>query len=128
MKLCVPVLEDKGLQSEINPHFGSSALFMVVDTESGICRSIANQAQHHEHGQCQPVQSISGESIDGVVVGGIGKGALLKLRAAGIQVFLSAQHTIKEVVAEYKSKALQAATTEECCGHHGGDGHNCSTS
>lgn len=123
MKLCIPVQEDKGLQSEVN-HFGSSKYFLVVDTETTACRSLANQV--HVHGECRPVQALSAESIDGVVVGGIGKGALMKLRASGIEVYLSGHHTVEEVVAASKVQGLQPAVAEDCCGGHG-SGHNCSS-
>lgn len=126
MKLCIPVQEDKGLQSEVNPHFGSAGHFMMVDTESGACHSIPNQAQQHEHGQCRPAQSISDEVVDGVVVGGIGKGAFLKLQAAGIRVYLSGHRTVEEVLAGYRSNSLQTATPSGCCGGHG-EGHDCSS-
>ncbi len=119
MKLCIPVQENNGLQSEISRHFGSAPQFLIVDTESGNCRSLPPQSQHHEHGECRPVQSLSGETVDGVVVGGIGKGALHKLQAAGIQVFISEHRTVGEVVTGYKSNSLQAATMAECCGGHG---------
>ncbi len=124
MKLCIPVQENNGLKSEISRHFGSANQFLIVDTDSGNCRSLPNQV--HEHGECRPVQTLSGETVDGVVVGGIGKGALHKLQAAGIQVFLSEHRTVEEVLMGYKSNSLQAATTAECCGGHG-SGHNCSS-
>lgn len=123
MKLCIPVQENKGLQSEVNPHFGSSKYFLVVDTETASCRSLANQV--HVHGECRPVQALSAETIDGVVVGGIGRGALLKLRAAGIEVFLSGHHTVEEVMLASKKNGLQPAVVEDCCGGHGSD-HKCS--
>ena len=42
MQICIPVVEDKGLQSRVSAHFGSAPAFMIVDTESGACRAIAN--------------------------------------------------------------------------------------
>ena len=125
MKLCIPVLEDKGLQSEICPHFGSAAFFLIVDTENGNCRSVANRNQHHEHGQCRPAESIAEEAVEGILIGGIGRGALAKLQAAGFQVFCSTRQTVEDAIAEYRSSGLQVATSADCCGHHGGDGHNC---
>ncbi len=34
MNICIPVNEDKGLQSPVCAHFGSAPAFMIVDTES----------------------------------------------------------------------------------------------
>lgn len=124
MKLCIPVQEDKGLQSGINPHFGSAAYFLVVDTETGGCRSISNRV--HDQGQCRPAESLSEETIDGVVVGGIGRGALLNLQSAGIRVYLSNDGTAGEAVEKFKSNELPAATSGECCGGHGEHEGGCS--
>lgn len=123
MKLCIPIQEDRGLESEINPHFGSADYFLVVDTESGQCRSFANRVhdQGHGHGGCNPAESLSSETINGVVVGGIGRGALLNLKAAGIEVYISNHRTAGEAVEGYKSNDLPVVTVEECCGRHGGE-------
>ena len=43
------------------------------------CRAIPNRNEHHAHGMCQPLVAIQGEDIGGIVVGGIGMGALNKL-------------------------------------------------
>ncbi|RME41495.1 MAG: diguanylate cyclase, partial [Deltaproteobacteria bacterium] len=34
MKVCFPVNNDQGLESEVYGHFGSAPAFVVVDTES----------------------------------------------------------------------------------------------
>jgi predicted Fe-Mo cluster-binding NifX family protein len=124
MNIRIPVNEDQGLRSPVCGHFGSAPFFMIVDTDTGTCRAIANTNQHHGHGMCTPLAALSGESIDGMVVGGIGGGALNKLVAAGIRVFLSEQSTVEETVTAYKAGTLRPVTPEIACGqHHGHDGH-----
>ena len=119
MNLCIPITEDKGLQSPVSAHFGSAPLFLIADTESGSCRAIANANMHHSHGMCQPLQSLAGEKFDGMVVGGIGMGALNKLMASGIQVFLSEHGTVGETVTAFKAGALRLVTPERACHAHG---------
>lgn len=119
MNICIPVNEDQGLQSEVCAHFGSAPAFMIVDTDSGSCRAIANRNQHHGHGMCAPLASLEGESIDGMVVGGIGMGALNKLMAAGIRVFMAEHATVAETIAAYKAGALQPVHPGMACAHHG---------
>ena len=119
MNICIPVLEDKGLESPVSAHFGSAPLFMIVDTESGSCRSITNGNAHHGHGMCQPLQSLAGESVDGMVVGGIGMGALGRLQAANIRVYLSELPTVNATLAAFKAGALKPVTPQTACGHHG---------
>ena len=123
MQICIPVLEDRGLESPVSGHFGSAPLFMIVDTESRTCRSVSNQNLNHGHGMCQPLQSLAGERLDGMVVGGIGMGALNKLHAANIQVFLSEFPTVGTTLAAFQAGTLKLVTPESACGHHGG-GHS----
>jgi predicted Fe-Mo cluster-binding NifX family protein len=123
VNVCIPVMEDRGLGSRVNPHFGSAPLFVVVETESGTCRTIPNGNQHHEHGACQPLRALAGESIDSVIVGGIGMGAVEKLRAAGIRVFISRLETVQETLAAFKDGSLAEATPATACAHHGHGPH-----
>ena len=37
--------------------------------------------------RCNPIKALSGEVVDAVVVGGIGKGAIIKLNSMGIKVY-----------------------------------------
>ena len=123
MKLCIPVTEDKGLESPVSAHFGSAPLFVIVDTDSGVCRSIPNRNLNHSHGMCQPLMSLAGEQVDGIAVGGIGMGALGKLLAAGMRVFITRELTVEETVAALKAGTLQEATPAAACSHHG-HGHD----
>lgn len=124
MRICIPVTEDLGTKSPVSAHFGSAPLFMIVETESGECRAVTNGNTHNNHGMCQPLQSLQGEQLDGMVVGGIGAGALYKLQAAGVQVFLSEHQTVEETIAAYSAGTLRLVTPATACAHHGqGHGH-----
>ncbi len=123
MKLCIPVTEDKGIKSPVCGHFGSAALFMVVETDTGSCRAIPNRNLHHQHGMCMPLASLEGEDIDGIIAGGIGMGALMKIQAAGLKVFIAEQPTVEEAVASYKAGTLAEATPGNACHGHGPHGH-----
>jgi predicted Fe-Mo cluster-binding NifX family protein len=123
VNVCIPVIEDRGLQRRVNPHFGSAPLFVVVETESGTCRAIPNGSRHHEHGACRPSRALAGESIDTLIVGGIGMGAVEKLRAAGIRVLISRLTTVEETLAAFKDGSLAEATPATACAHHGHGSH-----
>jgi predicted Fe-Mo cluster-binding NifX family protein len=125
VNVCIPVVEDQGLRSRVNPHFGSAPLFVVVETESGTCRAIPNRNRHHEHGACQPLRALDGESIDSVIVGGIGMGAIEKLRAAGIRIFVSPLETVEETLAAFRVGSLAEAAPATACAH---DGHGSASS
>lgn len=122
MNLCIPVETDQGLDSRVCAHFGSAPKFCIVDTDTMETRTIANANQNHAHGMCQPVQALAGEKIDGIVVGGIGRGALMKLNAAGLQVFRTPYATAKETLDAFKTGTLEVFSADHVCGGHGHGG------
>jgi predicted Fe-Mo cluster-binding NifX family protein len=119
VNICIPVDEDRGFQSQVCAHFGSAPAFMIVETDSGRCRTIPNVNQHHAHGMCAPLASLQGEHIDGMVVGGIGMGALNKLHAANIGVYLSEHATVAETLAALESGTLKPMQPGMACARHG---------
>ena len=120
MRICIPVLNDEADNSLVSAHFGSAPAFMIVDTDAGTRRFLANGNQHHAHGMCQPLAALAGEQVDAIVVGGIGMGALMKLQSAGIEVFQAAHPTVGETVEAYRAGLLQRVGREHACaGHHG---------
>lgn len=119
MQICIPVIEDRGLDSHVSAHFGSAPAFMIVDTDSGSCRVVGNNNAHHAQGMCQPLAALAGETVDGIMVGGIGMGALMKLRAAGITVYRAEHPTVGETLAAFRDGSLQPIGQDgACAGHH----------
>jgi len=124
MIIAIPIEKDEGLESRVYAHFGSAPGFLIVDTESAACRAIPNRNQHHAHGACMPLASLQGERFDGIVVGGIGAGALAKFNAANISVYLASAPTVAETVAALKAGTLERVDPGMACGHHG-QSHGC---
>lgn len=124
MKICFPTQSNEGLDSKIFGHFGSAPVFLVVDTESGGITNQVNRDLHHTHGQCQPLRALSGQSVDAIIVGGIGAGALRGLNRAGLKVYRSLGTTIANDLACLASEELPELTPEQVCGgHSAGQGH-----
>ena len=139
MRICIPTNEDNGLSSTVCAHFGSAPWYVIVDSEAGDCRAIANGNPHHAHGMCTPLQSLRGEPIDAVVVGagndervergrggfqvvgGIGGGALAKLSAAGVEVYRANAPTVAQLVHAWKTGGLQRVDPATACAGHGHD-------
>jgi predicted Fe-Mo cluster-binding NifX family protein len=119
MNICIPVEDDRGLQSLVCAHFGSAPTFLIVDTESRSCRAIPNRNAHHAHGACTPIAALQGEHVEGAVVGGIGRGALQKLNAANIVVFVSEHRTVAETVAAWNAGSLKVVQPNMACAGHG---------
>ena len=126
MKVVFPIEEFCGADSGLYGHFGSAPLFAVLDTENGELSQINNGNREHEHGACHPMEALGNDTIDAIVVGGIGPSALMGLRRAGIRVFKSDAATIREAIEELKNGSLlEVAPGGTCGGHQDGGGCGC---
>ncbi|OGW32098.1 MAG: diguanylate cyclase [Nitrospirae bacterium GWC2_42_7] len=122
MKICFPVKSDNGINSEVYNHFGSAPSFVIIDTETDSTTVINNNDQHHAHGGCSPLKALDGHSVDAVIVGGIGAGALNKLNHAGIKVYQPQASSIAENIKMFKSQALSEFMVQHTCSGHGNKG------
>jgi len=122
MKICFPTETLQGLESPVYGHFGSAPGFVIVEMENMGLEEIKNGDQHHAHGMCQPLLALGGRKVDGVVVGGIGMGALVKLNAQGVKVYRALQGTVRQNIDMIKAGKLPQFSAEHtCAGHaHGG--------
>lgn len=125
MKVCFPVLENQGLESQVYAHFGSAPGFVVVDMITAELMTINNSDQIHQHGACNPVAGLGGHQVDAIVVGGIGGGALHKLNAAGMRVFQAREGTVADNIALFRTNELSEYMPAHTCGGHG-HSHGCS--
>lgn len=125
MKLCFPVAKNLGLDSKIHNHFGSAPGFLVVEVESGQMQAVDNNSNERQHGACNPAQTIAGLAPDGVVTGGIGRGALVSLNNAGFKVFHAQGNTIRENLTAARAGELNEFSPDAICGggHGQGSGH-----
>ncbi|MDT8419640.1 MAG: NifB/NifX family molybdenum-iron cluster-binding protein [Desulfuromonadales bacterium] len=129
MKICFPVSQDEGLESKVYGHFGSAPMFVVVDTESSETKVMGNRDRGHAHGACRPLRALGGESLDAIVVGGIGAGALQGLSRSGLKVYKAEGLTIADNMTCLAEQGLAELTGDQVCGGHGhghGHGHGCS--
>ena len=126
MKLCIPTMENNGLDSKVYSHFGSASAFIIYDTESDTLEELDNSDKQHIHGQCHPMNSLNGRNIDAIIVGGIGARAIEKLQANNIKVFRSEPGTVESNIELFKKGLLKELTLEDACMHHlsgNGGGH-----
>ncbi|MBK1678982.1 NifB/NifX family molybdenum-iron cluster-binding protein [Rhodocyclus tenuis] len=112
MKVCLPVDQLNGLDSEIAPNFRASPALLLVDSDT---------QQHFgidaSGGSCSALPA----EIDAIVcAGGIGRGMFNNLKLRGIRVFNSDALTAGEALAELAAGSLQEVEEVECCGggHH----------
>jgi len=68
--------------------------------------------------------ALGGNSIDAMVVGGIGAGAIVKLNSMGVKVFRAAAATVGENLTLLGENKLQEVSMNDSCRQHGGEcGH-----
>lgn len=123
MRICIPVTADRGLESPVSGHFGSAPVYMLVDADTREARALSNIRAVHEHGACRPLDALAGESVDAIVVGGIGAGALMKLQGAGIRVFRATAPTVAGCLDAFLANAVEEIGPGGACGRHG-HGHD----
>ncbi|KAI3348917.1 NifB/NifX family molybdenum-iron cluster-binding protein [Clostridium botulinum] len=119
MKVCFPVKSNEGLNSTPHNHFGTAPLFIICDTETNEVKALNNGDLGHEHGKCQPIKALSGEVVDAVIVGGIGRGAITKLNSMGIKVFKAIEGNVNENLEAYKKGELMEFPSNHTCSHDG---------
>ena len=120
MKIAFPVVENQGIDSSVHGHFGSAPFFVFLDLDADSVDVFENPDKDHDHGACNPMAALGGRQVDGVVVGGIGGGALKKLNDDGITVYRAVEGTVGENAAMIKAGTLPVFEPGQVCGHHHG--------
>jgi predicted Fe-Mo cluster-binding NifX family protein len=124
MKVGFAVQGNDGVESRVYDHFGSAPAFIIVDTDGKDVLTVNNKNLHHVHGACNPIMALDGKSVEAMVVGGIGAGALTKLNALGIKVYGAGALTVKENLALLsENKLRELSINNSCRAHQGGSGH-----
>jgi len=99
MKICMPVDQINGLESEIFPNFRGAPSLLVIDSDS--CECVGIDAAN---GACSATPVL----IDAIVCsGGIGRGMFNGLRSRGIRVFNTDAFTVAEALTELAEGRLE---------------------
>ena len=87
MRICIPTVDDRGLEARISEHFGSAPFYTLVDTETGRLETLPNShpghgsGQAHARGACRALATIGPHNCDAVVCRGMGRGAMATLES-----------------------------------------------
>ena len=130
MKLCFPTTSPEGVNDTIYGHFASAPHFLIVDTESWEAAIIDNCDRQHPHAGCSPFLALRRESLDGIIVGGIGDDALRTMNLCGFRVFQALSASVREnaaLFARHELPELEQVNSrlEESCSGQACD-HRCS--
>jgi predicted Fe-Mo cluster-binding NifX family protein len=119
MILCMPVEKAEGEASRIHGHFGSASCFLLFDTEKGTYETVKNTNAQHSHGQCHPMENLTGRNVGVVLCRGMGRRAVERLREGGVKVLVGETPTAGEAIKAYQAGGLSELTPEEACSGHG---------
>jgi predicted Fe-Mo cluster-binding NifX family protein len=119
VKICMPVLDENGLNSVVYGHFGSAPFFAVYDTDTKNVVFANNNESGHEHGKCMPVDAIRALNAEAVLCKGMGMRAANLLIAAGIKPFLVDAGTIADAIGKYDAREVRALDESTSCQAHG---------
>ncbi len=115
MKIAMPHLEGK-----VNPHFGTSREFIVVEAENGQItgkKIITNEVMHNHGGLAMMLKA---EGAEVVITGGIGRPMADALQRSGFKVITGAAGDVEQVAGAYLSGSLVTGGVScDCGGHHG---------
>ncbi len=112
-------MTQEGKSAQVFEHFGSAPYFTIYHTGKGVVEIIDNSNQHHSHGMCQPMSSITGKGIEAVVTGGMGARAVQKLNEGGIKVYRAVPGTVENLIEQFLKGGLPELTASNACSQHG---------
>jgi len=120
MRLCVPILEDRGVDSPVSLHFGRAPLFLIVDTETQVCQAVTNTNPGFSLGKCQPLAALSEIRIDAVAAINVGTGVIKALQSANIRLYKVESESIAKTIEGYQAGRLVEITLDYTCQYQPG--------
>ena len=120
MKLCV-TSTGQHLDDRVDPRFGRSQYFMIVDSDSLQFEAIQNPAFSSGGGAgIQAAQAVANKGAEVVLTGNVGPNAFNTLQAAGLTIIVGlVDTTVKEAVEGFKAGQFQHVSGPSVGAHHG---------
>ncbi len=118
MKIAV-TSQGRTLNDGVDPRFGRTQTFLVVDTDSGEFEAVDNK-QNLDAAQGAGIQAarlVGEHGAEAVITGHCGPKAFRTLAAAGIKVVVGAEGTVAEALEKFKAGDLKPADDADVEGH-----------
>jgi predicted Fe-Mo cluster-binding NifX family protein len=118
MRIAVTSKEET-LSAEVDPRFGRTKYFLLVDTETSTFEVVENHGQHDvaQGAGIQAAQSLARHQPHVVITGNCGPRAFRALQAAGIQVVVGVSGTVTAAIRAYLDGKLQPNVAANVEGH-----------
>lgn len=117
MKVCIPTMENGGLNDMVAQHFGRAPTYTVVDVQTNIVEIIPNSGEHMG-GIGLPPEFIAKAGTHVMLCSGLGPKAVNMFEQFGIDVFIGACGTVRDAIATWQMGLLHEATYENACREH----------
>jgi len=119
MKICVTAVAD-GLDAQVDPRFGHSQYFVIVDPATMAYEAMPNAALNAPEGAgIQAAQAMVNKGVDVVISGNMGPNAFQVLSTAGVKIATGGYGTVKDAVELYQAGKLTEAGTATVAAHAG---------
>ena len=109
----------KQVSDEVDPRFGRTGFFILVDTET-------NETTAHDNSQnlnaaqgagIQAAQGVVRLGAEAVISGNVGPNAFQTLNAAGVKMYLCPRITVEEAIRKFKAGELKEVSSANVAGH-----------
>ena len=109
MRVAVSVVVAQ-VNAELNPRFGRTAAFVVVDTGTGQCEVLPNPGRQAAGGAgVQAAEFLVKQGVGAVVSGAFGPKASDVFRAAKIDMYQASSGTVDELITKLQNGDLTVA-------------------
>jgi len=117
MKVCIPTMENGGLNDMVAQHFGRAPTYTVVDDKTNTIEIIPNSGEHMG-GTGLPPEFIAKAGTHIMLCSGLGPKAVNMFEQFGIEVFIGASGTGQDAITAWQKGLLIEATDENACKEH----------
>ena len=110
----------KNLDSQIDPRFGRCAYFLIVDTDDMNFEAFDNESIALGGGAgIQAAQFVASKGAKAILTGNVGPNAVKTLGAAGVEVFVGQNGTVREALERYKGGNQESTRKASVADHYG---------
>lgn len=131
MRILISASEDKGLDSQVDHHFGRCPYFVLVDLEGDDIRQVETVNNPHatDHRPGMVPEYIHSLGVEVTISGGMGQRAIGRFETLGIKPTTGASGTVRSTLEAYLRGELEGVapcrkSVEHDDHHHHGRGHN----
>jgi len=108
MRIAVPAVDDRGLESEVSGHFGRARYFVFVDVEDNEIKGAeVVEVPFEEHGPGDLPRFVKEHGGEVVLAYGMGQRAISFFNELGIEVVTGAYGRIRDVVEAFIHQVLE---------------------